>query len=518
MNALNTNLLDCTLRDGGYYNNWKFDKKFVNNYLTAISDYVNYVEIGFRFFDKDSSLGETAYSKASFFKNITKPKNLKLGVMINASDLIFYSKNNTIKAVKKIFPNKESKISFVRIACHSFEVEKILPVISFLNKDYDVMVNIMQISELNESVLKKISNLLQRKIKCLYIADSLGSLSPKEVKKKYKILKKYWHGELGIHAHDNMKNALNNTLTAVKSGFSWADGTILGMGRGAGNVKIEDLIKKLKKKKPNKIYNLINRHFNKLKKEYKWGHNKYYNLAGKYKIHPTYIQTILNDGRYKKFDYIKIINNLKKINSSRYNPNELMYSLFDKVSQKKTQTLEKINITDQKKALILGSNPINYKNRKLLENKIKKDNYFVLALNTTKHLSENFINYRVSSHPLRLISEIENFKKTKTKIILPTGILPSNILKKLNEKNIYFYNMIIKPNIIKINKNFCILPSAISIAFAIAILIRWHFKYIELAGFDLRKNSTDNTMDILSKINIIKKKIIFRRLKSLNII
>ena len=33
-------ILDCTLRDGGYYNNWKFDKKFVNNYLTAISDYV----------------------------------------------------------------------------------------------------------------------------------------------------------------------------------------------------------------------------------------------------------------------------------------------------------------------------------------------------------------------------------------------------------------------------------------------------------------------------------------------
>ena len=329
----------------------------------------------------------------------------------------------------------------------------------------------------------------------------------------------FWPVKIPFIGEDsNMKNALNNTLTAVKSGFSWADGTILGMGRGAGNAKIEDLIRKLKKEKPNKIYNLIESDFVKLKKKYKWGSNKYYNLAGKYRIHPTYIQTILNDKRYKKFDYIKIINNLKKINASKYNPNELMYSLFDKVSKKKIQTLKKINNINQKKALILGSNPINLKNKKFLENKIKNENYFVLALNTTKHLSESFINYRVSSHPLRLISEIENFKKTKSKIILPTGILPSNILKQVNMKSIYFYDMIIKPNLLTINKNYCILPNAMSIAFAIAVLIRWRFKYIELAGFDLRNNSADNTKGILKRINIIKKKIILKNPKDLNII
>ena len=192
--------------------------------------------------------------------------------------------------------------------------------------------------------------------------------------------------------------------------------------------------------------------------------------------------------------------------------------LFDKVSKKKIQTLKNINNINQKKALILGSNPINLKNKKFLENKIKNENYFVLALNTTKHLSESFINYRVSSHPLRLISEIENFKKTKSKIILPTGILPSNILKQVNMKSIYFYDMIIKPNLLTINKNYCILPNAMSITFAIAVLIRWRFKYIELAGFDLRNNSADNTKGILKRINIIKKKIILKNPKRLNII
>ena len=55
MKSSKINLLDCTLRDGGYYNNWKFDKKLINKYLNVISEYVEHVETGFRFFKKDSS-------------------------------------------------------------------------------------------------------------------------------------------------------------------------------------------------------------------------------------------------------------------------------------------------------------------------------------------------------------------------------------------------------------------------------------------------------------------------------
>ena len=45
------NYLDCTLRDGGYYNKWKFKKKQINLYLNAISKTrIKYIEIGFRKF------------------------------------------------------------------------------------------------------------------------------------------------------------------------------------------------------------------------------------------------------------------------------------------------------------------------------------------------------------------------------------------------------------------------------------------------------------------------------------
>ena len=44
-------ILDCTLRDGGYYNNWDFDSEVVNKYLAAMaSANIDYVELGLRNF------------------------------------------------------------------------------------------------------------------------------------------------------------------------------------------------------------------------------------------------------------------------------------------------------------------------------------------------------------------------------------------------------------------------------------------------------------------------------------
>ena len=51
-----------------------------------------------------------------------------------------------------------------------------------------------------------------------YFADSLGSLSPKDTKIITKTIKKHCKKQLGIHAHDNLGNALNNSLSAIKNG------------------------------------------------------------------------------------------------------------------------------------------------------------------------------------------------------------------------------------------------------------------------------------------------------------
>ena len=116
MNYNKINLLDCTLRDGGYYNNWFFEKELINEYLRVMDMIkIDYVEIGFRFLDKVKIKGPCAYSEESFLRTLKIPKNLKLGVMVNASD--FVGRNNIIELAKKNFKPKKKIINFLSKNC-----------------------------------------------------------------------------------------------------------------------------------------------------------------------------------------------------------------------------------------------------------------------------------------------------------------------------------------------------------------------------------------------------------------
>ena len=91
----NINILDCTLRDGGYYNNWQFSVKQVNSYLREINrSNIEFVEIGFRSLLKNKKIGLTGVSADSFFAKLKVPKNIKIGVMINSDEFLKKKKKN----------------------------------------------------------------------------------------------------------------------------------------------------------------------------------------------------------------------------------------------------------------------------------------------------------------------------------------------------------------------------------------------------------------------------------------
>ena len=311
----NLNILDCTLRDGGYYNNWNYSLNFINDYLKTINNSgIKFVELGFSQIKKDSSKGNCYDVDNELIQKLKIPKNIKIGIMLNASDLI--SKNYNVKKFKKFIDNKK-KIYLLRVACHFDEINKIIPFIRVLKKtNLKLAINLMQVSEQKKKNISKILKKLSKEnIDIIYFADSLGCMSSKDMKKTILLFKKNCKAEIGFHAHDNMGNAKNNVLIAIRNGLNWIDTTVFGMGRGAGNAKTEDFVIKDKKKIINQ---LKKRKFVDLKNKYKWGFNKYYNLSAKYKIHPTYIQKILNISKISDTKVIKIINNLKDLNSKNF--------------------------------------------------------------------------------------------------------------------------------------------------------------------------------------------------------
>ena len=84
-------ILDCTLRDGGYYNDWRFSKSLVSEYIKAVNNSnIDIVEIGFRFLKKNN-YGFFANTEENLINNIKFRKNLKVAVMLNSADLSFNS-------------------------------------------------------------------------------------------------------------------------------------------------------------------------------------------------------------------------------------------------------------------------------------------------------------------------------------------------------------------------------------------------------------------------------------------
>ena len=112
-------VLDCTLRDGGYYNNWNFPQDLVNSYLISMANSnIDIIEIGFRFMPKNSFMGPFAYSTDAYLSSLPLPKHSIIGVMINAKEILNY-KDGITDAIGYLFDkNENSPVDLVRIAAH----------------------------------------------------------------------------------------------------------------------------------------------------------------------------------------------------------------------------------------------------------------------------------------------------------------------------------------------------------------------------------------------------------------
>ena len=206
-------ILDCTLRDGGYYNKWNFSRTFLYDYLKLMSIFeVDWVEIGFRKNIVNKTYGDFVRSDDGFLDKIHVPKNLRLCVMIDLSD---FKTINDIKRLKKNFKQSEkSKVSMVRIATSFEDLIYLSSVVKILKKkNYIVCVNLMKFTLLkNKQLIFFFKKALNIGCDFFYLADSFGNLRPNKIKKICLELKKnnIDLSKFGYHGHNNLNLAFKN--------------------------------------------------------------------------------------------------------------------------------------------------------------------------------------------------------------------------------------------------------------------------------------------------------------------
>lgn len=309
-------ILDCTLRDGGYINNWRYNHIFIDKYIeitNKFSHLIEYIEIGFINIKKEYKneiVGDSRNLSFDQIENFKSKSNCKLAVMADLNNINLELVNN---------PKLKDVVDLVRIAFHKKDLEKSIELCNKLKKlGYKVSFNIMATTNYNNQELCNLIDLSNKyNYEYIYIADSYGSLNNKYLTDMIDIFtEKSIKSKLGLHLHNNMQNAVSNfDKIQNNKNVSLVDTTMFGMGRGAGNLPLETSILSFD---PNTnleeyidLLNFINMYIKKsfYKNIINWGYDLDYLLSGYLQIHPNYVVKMrdLDISFENRFILLKII-------------------------------------------------------------------------------------------------------------------------------------------------------------------------------------------------------------------
>ena len=449
-------ILDCTIRDGGYLNNWYFDLKLVRELYRAHSrSGVDFMEIGFRSTDKyfdPKKYGVWRFTPETLLSEVVK------GISgPNVSLMVDFGKVD----IEDIPDIKNSIARMYRVAVHK---DKAPQAVEFCNaiadKGYIASIQLMGIVNYTEDDFNQIlESLIDSKIDYVYFADSYGSLLPSDIKDILDRLS-LTGKKIGFHAHNNLQLGFANTLEAIKSGVDIVDGTVYGMGRGAGNLPIEILLSYLEKASVKNSYNtvpvldIIDRYMLDLHKDLKWGYDLSYMLSGMFEVHPYYSKTMVD---YRVYTIEDILRSLEAVKEMK--PIGFKKSILDSIIQSGfvgNPTIQKDSKSDSdsisvqdlsefgqvayldrhpgRDFLVLANGPTLREEKEQIEEFIEKYNPVVIGAN---YLGGLFVpHYHAFSNKKRFMNYIDSVDDNSD--ILISNVFSDEFIKKYTNRKYEF--------------------------------------------------------------------------------
>ena len=305
-------VLDCTIRDGGLCNDFRFTDDFVQDlYQTNLATGTDYMEFGYKasvdLFNPED-FGKWKFCSDEDLYDIVgdNDTNMKISVMADVGRTDYK---------RDIRERSNSPVDLVRVATYVKTIPAAIDMIEHCAKmGYETTCNVMAVTQARrEDLLEALELLGKSPIHTVYIVDSYGSLYPEEIRDisdMYLEKMDKYGKQVGIHAHNNMQLAFANTITACANGVSMLDATMNGMGRGAGNCMMEQLMTFLRNPKYQlpPVLRFVEQHMDKLRAEgVKWGYDTPYLLTGYMDMHPRTAIAFTKDNRH---DYATYFANL----------------------------------------------------------------------------------------------------------------------------------------------------------------------------------------------------------------
>lgn len=481
-------LLDCTLRDGGYVNDWNFGHdNLVSIFERVVGSGVDMIEVGFlderRSFDMNRSIMPDTESVAKIYRDLSKGNCMVVG-MIDYGTC----------SIDKIQPCEESYLDGIRVIFKKHLREPAMAFCAQLKAlGYQVFAQLVSITSYEDEELLDLVRIANDVMPyAVSMVDTYGLLHQDTLMHYFSILDQNLNSEirLGYHSHNNFQlgyaNCIEMLSHEVERGIL-VDATIYGMGKSAGNTPIELLAMHLnehfgKEYKVSQFLEAIDANIMNIYKETPWGYNMFYYVAASNDCHPSYVSYLMD----KRTLSVKSINEiLRKLDGEKkllYDEN-YMEELYMQYQQREVDDVQAMKHLKEellgKEVLVLGPGTNLEKQKENVKDYIQKNNPVVIAINFfPEKFNPNYVFLSNSKRYVQLATALNRHQK-EIKVIATSNVTKASgtFDYTLNYSNLLDYKADIADN---------------SIAMLLQVLIMLECKHVALAGFDGYRGNEKN--------------------------
>lgn len=324
-------ILDCTLRDGGYINDWAFGREAIAGIIRNLNDAgVDIIECGFLedcTYDPDASVF-SCVSQITPFITPKKPGTLYVA-MIALGDI----------PPEKILPCDGTSIDGIRLTFHKHEWEEAkLVALALMEKGYRVFIQPVGTTSYSDGeLLRLIQDVNSLHPFALYLVDTLGILYRHDLMRLFYLIDHNLDKDIkvGFHSHNNLQLSFSNAQELIRAESSRQiilDASVYGMGRGVGNLATELLAEYINVNIETKyaiipLLTIADRYLMSIYAHQRWGYDLPYFLSASEKCHPNYAAYLLNKGTLSIADISKILSLLPVEKRDLYD-NKLVKELY----------------------------------------------------------------------------------------------------------------------------------------------------------------------------------------------
>ena len=327
-------LLDCTLRDGAYLIDKKFGDQTIHGIIRGLMQAkIDYIEIGF-FQDDGFGEGKTVYRNSADAKRFVPAD--KGGAEFSV--LADYSRFS----IENLDPCTGDSIDVVRECFFKHERYGAIEACRKIKAlGYKVSVQPVDILGYTDAELIELIELINPiEPYCVSIVDTFGSMYEEDLQHVYSILNRNLvaSSKIGFHSHNNMQlsNALSQAFLRMAHGKRQVvvDGTLSGMGRGAGNTPTELIAQYMVAKlgyhyDMDALLDVIDGYMDNIRARCAWGYSTPYFVAGSYSAHVNNIAYLTQKSSIRSKDIRYILNKIGAQARKRYDYELLEQTYLD---------------------------------------------------------------------------------------------------------------------------------------------------------------------------------------------